>query len=192
MPAKPSNVFIAFLRGINVGGKGMIPMAELKMLFAKEGYLDTKTLLQSGNVVFKTKAAATPEALEKKIAAAIAKRFAAEIKVMVRTPDELKKVVGRNPFADAARDDPSHLIVDFLSDRPSAAAAKAMLALAPKFPNEPFKLDGREFFVHYSRDIGHSKFTNVIIDKTLGVSGTARNWNTVNKLIALADEMAGE
>lgn len=191
MPAnKPSNLFIAFLRGINVGGKGMIPMADLKTMFAKEGFLDTRTLLQSGNVVFKTKTASTPDVLEKKIAAAIAKRFAADIKIMVRTPYELKKIVARNPFPDAARDDPSHLIIDFLSDKPAPAAAKAMAALSPKFPNEPFALDGREFFVHYSKDIGHSKFTNTIIDKTLGVSGTARNWNTVTKLIALADEMA--
>lgn len=188
--AKPSNVFIAFLRGINVGGRGMIAMADLKTLFAKEGFLDTRTLLQSGNVVFKTKAAATTDALEKKIAAAIAKRFAANVKIMVRTPDELKKIVARNPFPDAARDDPSHLLVDFLSEKPTAAAAKAMTALASKFPNEPFSLDGREFFIHYSKNIGESKFTNAIIDRTLGVSGTARNWNTVTKLIALADEVA--
>jgi uncharacterized protein (DUF1697 family) len=190
MPAKKrSNVFIAFLRGVNVGGRGMIAMAELKTLLAKEGFADVRTLLQSGNVVFK--AADTPaEALEKKIAAAIAKRFGADIKVMVRTPAELKKTAARNPYPNAARDDPGHLLIAFLAEKPAAPAAKAMMALAPKFPNEPFKLDGREFFVHYARDIGNSKFTNVIIEKTLAVPATARNWNTVTKLIALADETA--
>lgn len=192
MPAKKAtSVFIAFLRGVNVGGRGMIAMADLKVLLAKEGLADVRTLLQSGNVVFKA-ADTTTDALAKTIAAAIAKRFAADIKVMVRTPAELKKAVARNPYPDAARDDASHLIIAFLAEKPSAAAAKAMAALAPKFPNEPFTLDGREFFVHYAKDIGHSKFTNVIIEKTLAVPATARNWNTVTKLIALADEMAKE
>lgn len=176
-------VFIAFLRGINVGGNKMIPMAALKELFDDLGFKNVRTLLQSGNVVFSAKAA-TNAALAAKIAAAIRKRFGSDVEVVIRTSEELRKAVARNPFPAAAQDDPSHLLIVFLAQAPSSAAGKAIAAA--KFKDERFRLEGTELFAHYGAGIGHSKVPSNFIEKTLGVSGTARNWNTVTKLIALA------
>jgi uncharacterized protein (DUF1697 family) len=179
-------VFIALLRAINVGGNTIIPMAELKALCAKHGYKDAKTLLQSGNLVL-TASRTTPAALAKKLEAAILGHFGKEVRVIVRTPDELRQIVARNPYPAAARDDPSHLLVTFLADAPTAEAAKALAAW--KHATEPFKVDGRELFTHYKSSVGTSKFVGPTIERLLATTGTARNWNTINKLIALAQEL---
>lgn len=179
-------VFIAFLRAVNVGGTGMIPMAALRDLCEKQGFKDPRTLLQSGNLVLRT-GRTTPAALSKKLEAAIRARFGADIRVIVRTPDELRDVLKRNPFPTAAKDDPSHLLVTFLSDAPTKEAAKTLAQW--KHATEPHKVDGRELYTHYASSIGTSKFVGPTIEKTLATSGTARNWNTINKLIALAGEL---
>jgi len=179
-------VFIALLRGVNVGGNGMIPMAVLRALCESMGYNDPRTLLQSGNLVLRT-ARTTPAALSKKLEAAIRKRFGADIRVIVRTPDDLRDVVKRNPFPAAANDDPSHLLVTFLGGAPTKEAAKALAQW--KHATEPHKVDGRELYIHYASGVGTSKFVGPVIEKTLATPGTARNWNTINKLIALAGEM---
>ena len=178
-------VFVALLRGINVGGNNIIPMAELKVLFGDLGMKNTRTLLQSGNVVFETKAvpAAT---LAKKIADAIRKRFKVDIEIVVRTAKDLRHAVAKNPFADAARDDPSHLLIAFIAGTPSPTAAKAFATA--KFAPERFHL-GDELYAHYGAGIGKSKVPSTFVEKTLGTRATARNWNTVTKLIAIADEL---
>jgi uncharacterized protein (DUF1697 family) len=179
-------VFIALLRAINVGGNTIIPMADLKTLCGELGYKDARTLLQSGNLVLSAPRA-TPASLAKKLEAALLDRFGKEVRVIVRTPDELRHVVARNPFPAAARDDPGHLLVTFLADAPTAEAAKALAAW--KHATEPFKVDGRELFIHYASGVGTSKFTGPTIERLLATPGTARNWNTLNKLIALAQEL---
>jgi uncharacterized protein (DUF1697 family) len=179
-------VFVALLRAVNVGGTGIVPMAALKELLDKEGYKDARTLLQSGNVVFRA-GRSTSAALAKKLEAAIAKRFGLDVRVIVRTPNELRDVVARNPFPAAARDDPSHLLVIFLADAPTTAAAKALSQW--KHASEPHKVDRRELYIHYKSGVGTSKFAGAAIEKLLATAGTARNWNTINKLVALADDL---
>jgi uncharacterized protein (DUF1697 family) len=179
-------VFIALLRGVNVGGNGMVSMTALRELCETLGFKDTRTLLQSGNLVVRT-GRTTPVALSKKLEAAIHTRFGADIRVIVRTPDDLRDVVKRNPFPEAAKDDPSHLLVTFLGDAPTKEAAKALAQW--KHATEPHKVDGRELYTHYASGVGTSKFIGPTIEKTLATPGTARNWNTINKLIALAGEM---
>lgn len=178
-------VLIAFLRAVNVGGNAIIKMAALKELFDELGFKDARTLLQSGNVVFRARA--TPDAAAKKIAAAIRKTFALDIDVTVRSAEELRKTAAANPFPAAARDDPSHLVVTFLLSEPSAAAIKSLKD--SKFALEKFEVRGKHTYTHYAKGIGTSKLTPALIEKTLQTRGTGRNWNTVTKLIAVADEM---
>ena len=178
--------YTAFIRGINVGGHNMIPMAALKSLHEALGFDNVRTHLQSGNVIFTTKRATAPKQLEKKIAAAIAKHAEKEIAVIVRTPDELRAVIARNPFPEEVERGASHLIVVFLSDEPSAAAKKAIAEVTI----EPMKLIGRELFVNYGAGMGTSRLTNVLIEKKLGVRGTARNWNTVNRVLEIAGSLS--
>lgn len=178
-------VFIALLRGINVGGNAIIPMADLRTLCEEEGFTGVRTLLQSGNVVL-TAARATPASVAKKLETALKKRLAKDIRVIVRTPDDLRAVVKRNPFPTAARDDPSHLLVNFLAAKPEATAVAALAA--HKHAAEPHKIDGQSLYIHYASGVGTSKFVGAVIEKTLATHATARNWNTILKLIALSGE----
>lgn len=168
--------FVAFIRGINVGGNKMLPMAALKAACESAGLTDVRTFLQSGNVIFKS--------AKKDPAPLIRKALDLDVKVITRSVDELKKVIARNPFEGDRN--PSLLIVMFLEDAPSKDA-KAALEAAHKGPEE-IHFSGHELFIYYPNGAGRSKLTNAVIERKLGMAGTARNWNTVTKLYALATQ----
>jgi uncharacterized protein (DUF1697 family) len=174
--------FAALLRAVNVGGAGIIRMAELKVLCEGIGFRDVTTLLQSGNVIFRAKG--TDRAIAKKLADAIEKSHRFRPAVMVRTADELADTMARNPFTPEERSDPGHLIVAFAADTPAAGAAQRVAAV--RVNQERLFLSGRELYIHYATGQGTSKVTNAVIERALGVPATARNWNTVGKLLALA------
>ncbi|HEY1632206.1 MAG TPA: DUF1697 domain-containing protein [Rhizomicrobium sp.] len=169
---------VAFLRAVNVGGTGKLPMADLKALAEEIGLGEPKTLLQSGNLIFDAKAK-SPANLESTLEREIKKRFAIETAVMVRNGTDLKAVLAHNPFPREAKSDPGFLHVCFLKDKTTAKHVAALRAAI----KGPEKVDGtdREVFIFYPEGAGHSKLTNAIIEKHLGARGTARNWNTVNK-----------
>ena len=103
---------------------------------------------------------------------------------MLRTADEWDAIIARNPFAEAAKNDPARLILMPLKGAPDAAAIKS-LRDGYKGP-ETIHVAGREAYLIYPEGQGNSKLTNALIERKLGVAGTARNWNTVLKLAALA------
>jgi uncharacterized protein (DUF1697 family) len=177
---------IALLRAINVGGNRPVPMAQLRDLMAELGYSDVKTYVQSGNVVF-TGPDDEPEAVERRLASALADAFGFEIPVMVRTRDELAAVVDANPHRDIATE-PKHHHVLFLASEvdPERVADVDREAFAPA----TFELRGRELYMWTPEGIGRSDLAKALSDKRLGVAATARNWRTVEKLLALADETA--
>ena len=175
--------YVALLRGINVGGKTMVPMAELKALCEKEGLAEVKTLLQSGNVTFKSDNSAT--ALEMKLEKSVAKKFGREIDFVIRSADEWKKIIARNSFADEAKNDPSRLVVMCLKAKPPAAALTALKSAI--VGREYFHAGDRCLYIVYPDGIGTSKLTNAVIDRKLSTRGTARNWNTVLKIAALLE-----
>jgi len=178
-------VHIALLRAVNVGGSGRsLPMAELRALLADLGCANPRTLLQSGNAVFAHKTGAV--ALEARLEAATRKRFGMDVTYLLRSADEWNAIVARNPFAKAAQDDPSRFVLMALKTAPPAAAVKALRAQY-KGP-ETFEVIGRDAYVIYPEGQGRSRFSNAMIERRLGVAGTARNWNTVLKLAALATE----
>jgi uncharacterized protein (DUF1697 family) len=170
---------VAFLRAVNVGGTGKLPMAELKALAGDIGLREPRTLLQSGNLVFET-ASKSAAALEKLLEREIASRFGIQPAVMVRTGAALKAVMGRNPFPKEAKSDPARLHVQFLKTRTSAAQV-ATLAAAIK-GREVVRGAGHEVFFFYPDGMADTKLTGAIIERHLGARGTARNWNTVTKL----------
>lgn len=178
------STFLAFLRGINVGGNNKIPMADLRQMFEGLKMQEVKTILQSGNVAFQCtgrKAAELEGILEKETA----KRFGGSIDYMVRSADELAAIVKENPFPKEAKDDPSHLLVLFLKETASKDAEQKLNAAIKG--REVVKVYGRNAFAIFPDGIGTSKVTTTMIDKNLGTRSTARNWNTVNKLLALAN-----
>lgn len=176
--------YIALLRGINVGGHQKVAMADLRDMVTHLGFTNAQTLLQSGNLVFRT--AARPAApLERLLEAAALKRLAVPSDFNVRTAEEWKTIVARNPFPEQAARDPSHLVVMFLKDAPKPADVAALQAAITG--RELVRADGRQAYITYPDSIGTSRLTNSVIERKLGVRGTARNWNTVLKLAALTN-----
>jgi uncharacterized protein (DUF1697 family) len=175
--------FAALLRAVNVGGTGIIRMADLKALCEAIGFRDVTTLLQSGNVVFRD--TGSDKTVAKKLGDAIEKSHGFRPAIMVRTTDEIADVMAQNPFEEAAKIEPNRLLVSFLAAPPGKDAAARLAAV--KVDKEKLHLAGRELYVHYAEGgMGTSKVTNVVLERALGVPATARNWNTVGKLLALA------
>jgi uncharacterized protein (DUF1697 family) len=169
---------VALLRGINVGGRNVVPMAELRTALAELGLENVRTLIQSGNVVFESSSKA---GLAERIAGAVDDAFGVRPGVVLRTPAELEDVVRSSPFADTAK-----LHVVFLEKAPRAAAARA---LDPdRSPPDAFALVRRDLYVHLPSGAGRTKLTIGYVERTLGVRGTQRNWKTVLGLVALARE----
>jgi len=174
---------IALVRGINVGGHAMLAMADLREAIAALGFRDVRTLLQSGNVVF-AGGGRGGAALEAQLEKETLKRFALRTAFLVRSPREWADVIARNPFPDEAKRDPGHLQVMFLKTAPAAPAVEALRAgvTGP----EIIRAGERHLYITYPDGMGRSKLTGALIEKKLGTTGTARNWNTVLKLAALA------
>ena len=171
--------YVALLRGINVGGRTKIAMADLRKLFAALGAEDVATYVQSGNVVFKSGAPAA--GLAQSIERRIADELGLRVTVVIRTAPELAEIVSANPFADRGAE-PTKLHVVFLAEKPAAARVRALDATRGE-PDE-FRVVGREIYVHYGDGMGQSKL--VIPAAKLG---TARNLNTVATLAKMAAEL---
>jgi uncharacterized protein (DUF1697 family) len=176
-------IHIALLRGINLGPNRRVSMPELRELLTGLGYDDVRTLLQSGNIVLRSRKA--PATLERALEEEIAEGLGVRSTVVVRTRDELADVIDHDPLGDLAGD-PKRKVVYFLSGPPDPAALEQLTA-ADHSP-EAFAARGRELYTWHPDGIQHSPLVRKIDEKRLGVAATARNWNTVTKLLALADE----
>jgi uncharacterized protein (DUF1697 family) len=172
-------VHLALLRAVNVGGK-QVAMADLRQLGERLGFTEVKTLLGSGNLVFRSEATAR---LEELLEAEAKKRLALETDFFVRTAKEWKSIVEHNPFPDEAKSDPAHLVVMFLKKAPAAKDVTALQAAITG--REVVRAQGRQAYITYPDGIGRSRLTVTVIEKKLGTRGTGRNWNTVLKLEAL-------
>jgi uncharacterized protein (DUF1697 family) len=176
--------YMALLRGINVGGKNIVPMDDLAALFAEAGCSAVRTYIQSGNVVFQARADLA-RGLPARIAKRIEDHLGIRAPVILRSADALAQAVRDNPFlAEGA--DVSALHVMFLADEPDRAA---IARLDPaRSPGDRFAVLGREVFLHLPNGVGRSKLTNDYFDRTLGTSSTIRNWRTVSKLLEMTRE----
>jgi uncharacterized protein (DUF1697 family) len=148
------------------------------------GFSGARLLLQTGNVVFESPRISGPD-LECLLQKESARRLGVSIDYIVRSAKEREKILVRNPFLDEAKDDPSHLVVMCLKSAADAKKANA-LPLAIQGP-ETVRGDGMQLYIYYPAGIGSSKLTNALIERQLGIRGTARNWNTVVKLAALRE-----
>jgi uncharacterized protein (DUF1697 family) len=173
---------IALLRGVNVGGHRRVPMGALRELLAGLGYEDVGTYLQSGNIVLTSDL--PPDRLARELEQAITDGLGADPDVVVRSRDELAEVIERNPLGDVAIE-PKRFQVVFLSQAPDPAVVRELEAadLAP----EQVAFRGREIYAWHADGIQRSPLAKLLADRRLGGTGTARNWNTVTKLLELAD-----
>ena len=177
-------VHIALLRGINVGGRSRVAMSDLRSLFTRLGFREAQSLLQSGNIVFECDGRSVAE-LESLFEAETEKRLKVRANYLVRTAEEWRQIVARNPFPREAKDDPSHLLVMFLKQAPTRKSVEALQA-AIRGPERVRAWD-KQAYITYPEGIGRSKLTITLIESKLGCRGTGRNWNTVLKLLALTE-----
>ena len=174
-------IYVALLRGINVSGQKLIKMTELKRMFADMGFGGVQTYIQSGNVIFES--AEEPEPLRRRIEGGIQATFGFSVPVVVRTADELDRIIGDCPYPAAALPEGESLYVALLAEAPSQAGIDRLLAYNSEI--DEFRLVGREIYIIYRQSAARSKLTNVLFEQKLGVSATSRNWQTVSKLAAL-------
>lgn len=169
---------IALLRGINVGGKARLPMKELTAIFAAAGATDIRTYIQSGNVVFRS---AAPAPLIEAVTAEITRIYSYPGRIVLRSAAELLQAFQSNPFAGAP---PETLHVYFLADQPAPADVQA---LDPdRSPADSFAVQSREIYLHLPNGMAGTRLTNAYFDGRLKTVSTARNWNTVGKLVELS------
>jgi uncharacterized protein (DUF1697 family) len=169
---------VALLRAVNVGGR-KLPMTELRALCAELGWTDVATYIQSGNVVFT--AEGRPDALEKKLEDAVAKRFGFDSPVIVRTAAQWAEYPPANPFPKAAQNEPNRLML-LLSKRPPTRGAEEVIQARAQHGERVKRADDALWF-HYPEGAGTSKLTPALIDRAVGSPATARNYRTVATLL---------
>lgn len=179
-------VVISMLRGVNVGPHNRIKMEELRSAYEGLGLRKPRTYVQSGNVLFHTKEKSISH-LPKKIQDMIEENFACRPEVILRTTEEMKAVIATNPFAERRNIEPGKLLVTFLAAEPGPGAEVAQ-ARFKSYPEE-IHLKGREMYIYFPNGAGKSKLPWAQVEKLLGVTGTARNWNSVTKMLEMAEEM---
>ena len=181
--------YIALFRGINVGGKNIVKMADLKKLFENLGFADVKTYIQSGNVIFR--ADAGPAAAAEKIRAGFRSAFGFDSAVTLRTKEEMTDIIRGLPFppdeiaaAEAANPDVEHLYAYLLENAPDAEK----IARLGSNDGGPDKIGAgrREVYLLCRQSVRDSKLAASL--GTLGVPMTARNWKTINKLYQMLEE----
>ena len=172
-------VYIAMLRGINVGGHHRIKMDRLRTSLEALGFEQVKTYIQSGNVVLKS-ATISPAALSRKIEKQIVSEFGFSVSVISRTTDEINKTIANNPLLNDSRINPEKLHVAFLSEAPAPLALKRLAELTLE-PDQACCL-GKEVYFYFPNGVSGSSLWKHPLDRVLSVEATTRNWKTVNTL----------
>ncbi len=174
MSGKALSTHLALLRGINVGGKNMLPMKELVEIFLDVGCSDVRTYIQSGNVIFN----APPRLLESLRGAVeqrIAAQFGYQIPIVLRTASQLAEAIGNNPFLKPGADLPT---------------PQAIAKLDPERSRpDTFVVHNREVYLHLPNGVAGTKVTNSYFDSKLATVSTGRNWATVLKLLELMKQL---
>jgi uncharacterized protein (DUF1697 family) len=177
------STYIALLRAINLAGYQRVAMSDLRDLVGGLGFEDVRSLLQTGNLVFRSETRDGAQ-VERRLEAEAARRLGLETDFIVRSAEEWEAVVAGNPFPAEAKRDPGHLLVVFLKGAPVAKGVESLQAAIKG--REVVRARGKDAYIVYPDGIGRSRLTNALIEKHLGTRGTGRNWNTVLKLQALA------
>ncbi len=174
---------VALLRGINLGPHKRIAMADLRNALSDAGYENVRTYVQSGNVVLASDT--TPEHLEGELERLILARWSFEVPVIVRTREELQRVVERNPLGEVATN-PKRYQVTFLTQELEPPRVEELSALASR--SERVVAMGREVYAWHPEGVARSKLSAKLAGPALAAKATARNWTTVETLLAMASE----
>ena len=170
--------YIALFRGINVGGKNSLPMKELVALLQQNGCEHVKTYIQSGNVVFQTQNE-QPHKLAEAISSAIAQKFGFQPKILLLQKADLEKAVAHNSFSTQ---EGKALHFFFLESIPAKPNLEGLAAV--QTASEEFQLIDKVLYLYAPQGVGRSKLA-AKIEPALRVTSTARNWNTISKLMEM-------
>ncbi len=181
-----SRVVISMLRAVNVGGHNKVKMEALRELYEELECRGCQTYVQSGNVIFKAKDKSLTK-LAARIEEDIERKFGFHSDVILRTLPELREVITRNPFAERSGIEPGKLLVNFLAADPGEEARKKVLEVnvAP----EELMINGREMFIYFPHGQGRTKLPVAAIQRILKTPATGRNWNSVTKMLEIAEAM---
>lgn len=177
------SVYVALLRGINVGGRNTLPMRDLRSILTQLGCTEVSSYIQSGNVVFRSRR--TRGTLSRQVSAAILQRFGFQPFVLVMPGAKLLSIATANPYADEAQD-PKTVHVLFLAETPNDPDFDRIHEL--QSPTERFALGDSAFYLYAPDGIGRSRLAGAL-EKLLGVPTTGRNWKTVRRLVAMVAEI---
>ncbi len=176
--------YIALLRGINVGGKRKILMADLKDMFHKMNFSGISTYIQSGNVLFDSASAETNTALADRISDRIFENFGFKVPVIIRTREAWESAMEMNPFLKNKNIDADRLHLTLLSDFPTKEKLENIITY--DYAPDKFEIIGNHVFICCSGKYSDSKLSNTFFENKLNVSATTRNWKTVVVLSGLA------
>ncbi|MDD5362035.1 MAG: DUF1697 domain-containing protein [Ignavibacteria bacterium] len=175
--------YISILRGINVSGKNIIKMDELRRAFAELNFENIRTYIQSGNVVFNSKLSGTKN-LEKKISKKILEYFGFNMPVIVKEITEITEVFNNNPFVNERNEGLNFLHVTFLSDLPREENLSRIHQI--QNDSDEFIVSGKNIYLFCPNGYGNTKLSNTFFENKLNVSATTRNWKTISELINIA------
>ena len=175
-----SGRYLVMPRGINVGARNRVPMAELRSKLTEAGYVDPVTVLQSGNVIF-TSDCADAARLSSSVERLLADEFGVNVPCLARTAEQVKAVLELNPLASVA-DDGSRYMVNFMSEEPPAEAVRSLLAV--NCEPEVIHVHGSEAYVWTPEGVKAMRLSYSYLEKHFGLIATARNWNTLERIVA--------
>lgn len=178
------DIYIALFRGINVGGKNKLPMNELIGILEELGCQNVRTYIQSGNVVFKSNEN-NGSRLSKRISQGIKEYHGFAPTILLLRPEDLEKIVAKNPFPEA-KNDPKSLHIGFLASIPKEPNLKTLESIRAE--SERYRLIDKAFYLYAPDGIGRSKLA-AKTEKLLGVQMTDRNWRTVSKILEMVNEI---
>ncbi len=178
--------YVILLRAVNLAGHGKLPMADFREMLTGLGFEKVETYIQSGNAVVDAKA--PPSKVAQTVAAALEKLMGAPCGVVVRTHEQLHRVIRENPYAAEAAAKGALVHVVFLAGPAGPQAINGLDRIVTMYPKrrDRYHLAGETLYLHLPDGAAETKFTGKALDKALGVMGTARNWNTVLKLHAMS------
>ena len=172
--------YLVMPRGINVGTRNRVPMAELWSKLADEGFSNVATVLQSGNVIVSTESD-RPDEVAGAMQRLLREGFDVNVPCVVRTANQVRGVLERNPL-QAVVSDPSRYLVSFLSEEPDPEVVEALLG--EDHSPETILIEGTEAYIWTPDGVKAMKLSNAYLERRFGVVATARNWNTVEKIVA--------
>lgn len=178
--------YISLLRGINVGGRRKILMVDLKEVYKQLGFSNVQTYIQSGNVWFETKSNEKPENIATQIAKSIKEKYDFEVPAILRSTEEMSKILDDNPFLKEENVDIKKLHVTFLADMSNESELEAIKTF--NYEPDRFEIIGKEVFIYCEDKYHKSKLSNTFFEKKLKVTTTTRNWKTVGKLVELMNK----